>query len=229
MACHLIYDTVNDTLSFEVGVIIGNNVSLFESYEEKGYKNNKPSVTVGNSGFTFAIETNFGYGRAAHLRFQAEYKGSVLYSFKNENGEYGIGAPSKFFNVKPDTENWPFLFALLCNVYKNRDNWNINECLRWQEARLKAEVIQDSNDLSKSFRGYIEMLDVTRIATCSPIMKGTEAIIARELPLLARLLLNDSKKSINKSSVKQAIETAFEHLKSKDKMEDFIKNVQILE
>lgn len=226
MACHLIYDTVNDTLSFEAGVIIGNNVSLFESYEEKGYKNNKPSVTVGNSGFTFTIETNFGYGRAAHLRFQAEYKGTILYSFKNENGVYGIDAPSKYFNVKPDPENWPFLFAVLCNVYKNRDNWNINECLRWQEARLNVEVIQNPNDLSKSFRGYIEMLDVTRIATCSPIMKGTETIMARELPLLAKLLLNDSKKSTNKNCMKQAIETAFEHLRSKDKMVDFIRNVQ---
>lgn len=231
MAILLNYDKSSDKLSRSCFPNI-NQTTLFESYEDKGYDKNRPSVTVDNSGFTFTIATNFGYGKKSFLGFRAEYKGNTLFSYKNKNGEYGVNAPSMLFEVEPNSEpgNWVMLFDLLIEVYNNRDNWNINQCLKWQEARLQNPLLKYPRSLAQSFSGYMKMLNEALIGNCSPIEANTLSIIERELPVFAQKLPS-SKTNFEKlyEDLKNAIDITYEYMTTQGLLKEFIKIVQFNE
>lgn len=223
MAYYLNYNQINDTLSVGTHSRFSNLITLFESYEEKGYDKNRASVTIGNSGFTFCIETNFGYGQRSYLRFKAEYNGSVLYCFQSKSGEYSHATPSPYFNVEPDPENWDKLFDLLCHVYKSKESWNVNECLKWQEVRIANPILNAPSILTKSFCGFVEMLATTGIASLTPIMEKTEIIISKDLPILSQIIIKEDRELQHYELSKQGIKKAFEFLFSIDRLEFFLK------
>lgn len=227
MAYCLNYDKANDTLYIGNGVQNSHLVQLFESYEDKGYEKNIPSVTIGESGFIFTIETNFGYGQKAYLRFRAEYNGNVLYSFQNRRGEYNHATPSPYFNFEPEPENWDKLLTMLCHVYKNKDYWNVNECMKWQEIRIANPIRHAPSILTQSFNGFVEMLTTTGIANYTPILEKAEIIITYELPILSQIILQEDIETQRYNNSKKGIISAFEFLKSIDRLDIFLKALHV--
>lgn len=226
MTYFLNYDTQKDQLSFDKTSRCGTVVTLFESYDDVGYSKNKPSVTVGDSGFTFTIETNFGYGQSSYLRFRVDYKGNTLFSFQNKRGEYSCSAPSNTFCVVPDSENWCDLFKLLAKVYNDRDIWNINECLKWLQIRNENEVIQSPILLARTFIKYFNVLDASHLGKCTPVKRATEELLIREIPKLADNLLSCELSTYDLDVTKDALSEAFTYLSSIDMMKIFIKAVR---
>lgn len=224
MAYYLNYDSNTDSLS--VGYSENGINTLFESYEEKGYNNNRPPITIGDSGFTFTIETNFGFSYRSYLRFKIEYKGSNLYSFRNKMGKYAVEGPSTYFCVEPDPKNWYDLLLLLCEVYRNRDCWNLNQCLEWQEARIINKIIVKTPlHLAKSLSAYFSMLKSTHLGLCAPVLEGIKSICEKELPVLVANILNNNPNKENIDYAKEAISLAFEYMSSIDHMELFLKAI----
>ena len=68
---------------------------LFCSYEENGWKQSD-EISIADSGFTFRILSNFGYGSKSYFHFVAKYKDCLLlleyYSFSSLNHSF-IPAP----------------------------------------------------------------------------------------------------------------------------------------
>lgn len=54
---------------------------LFHCYEDKGFKESE-NIYVGETGFSFVIRSNFGYGNASYLQFRAIYNTCKLYDYE---------------------------------------------------------------------------------------------------------------------------------------------------
>lgn len=54
---------------------------LFNSYEDKGFKESE-KINVAGTGFSFVIKSNFGYGNASYLQFNATYESNQLFDFE---------------------------------------------------------------------------------------------------------------------------------------------------
>lgn len=224
MAHTLYYDPTNDSLVVGFGSHTNKDlVPLFHSYEEKGYNHNKPTVEVGDSKFAFTIETNFGHGDRSYLKFRVVYRGNPLYSFPSISEPEGKNGPSRYFCVEPDASNWYELFNLLCYVYKNRENWNINECLDWLKERLQYDNLEDPIRVALSLRGLFQTLDATGLGTCNPVRELTEQVCTKELPILTKYLLENNCAPNN--IVYNAIELLFGYLTSVGRMDIFLKSI----
>lgn len=225
MAYTLYYNPANDALVAERSSHSNSNlVPLFNSYDEKGYNHNKPTVEVEHTGFAFTIETNFGYSGRSHLRFKAVYKGHPLYSYPSMSDFAGNGGPSVYFCVEPEASNWSELFNMLCYVYKNRDNWNINKCLEWLEQRAQNDIVGDPVIMARSLQGLFSSFETTHFGTCNPIMVLTEQLCSRELPIYSKYLLENNCTSEN--IVYRTIESIFKFLVSIGRLDIFLKAIQ---
>lgn len=121
MSITLYYDNVEDDLhvNYKKGGIV-----LFESYEEKGYKQNKPKFFIPGTNFSIKIESNFGFGNNSHLRALIWYNDLPLLNF--HNWWDCINYKLSFFEVEPTPEHWKELFSQIINVYNHKDSWNYN-------------------------------------------------------------------------------------------------------
>lgn len=226
MAYCLNYSKTNDTLSVGDSVQNSDLIQIFESYEDKGYDKNRPCVTVGESGFTFTIETNFGYGKKSFLRFRVEYNGNILYCFRNRHGEYNHAIPSPYFNFEPEPESWDKLFTTLCYVYNNKEYWNVNECLKWLDIRIASPIQHAPAILTQSFHGFVEMLIATGVANYTPVMEKTEIIIANELPILSKIIIKEDNKPQRYEYSIKGIVSSFKFLNSIGRIDIFIRALQ---
>ena len=97
---------------------------LFESYNDKGYRYNRPQFIVPNSDFKIKIESNFGYGNSSYLRASMSYKDVPFLNFENWI-EY-LNGSFKYFEVEPQEENFEELFDRIIEVYNKKTFWNNN-------------------------------------------------------------------------------------------------------
>lgn len=121
MSIALCYDNTKDNLY--VSSASGSRV-LFESYQEKGYKQNKPKFFIPGTNFSIKIESNFGYNNSSYLRALMWYNDVPLLNF--HNWWDCINCRLSFFEVEPTAEHWEELFSQIINVYNHKDSWNYN-------------------------------------------------------------------------------------------------------
>lgn len=122
MSIALCYDNTKDNLY--ISPVIGEKNILFESYEEKGYKQNKSKFFIPGTNFSIKIESNFGYGTRSYLRALMWYNDVPLLNFYNWWD--CINCRLSFFEVEPTAEHWEELFSQIINVYNHKDSWNYN-------------------------------------------------------------------------------------------------------
>lgn len=98
---------------------------LFCSYEEKGWKHSE-EISIAESGFTFRVLSNFGYGGKSYLHFVAKYKDCQLYDFEACSSIDAVN----LFSVSLLPDKWEELFQKLERVYSEKECWNINSFSR---------------------------------------------------------------------------------------------------
>ena len=113
---------------------------LFHTYEDKGYKESD-NINVGETGFSFIIKSNFGYGSASYLQFVASFGPSKLFDFE-------LGC-LPFFWVVPTADNWDKLFCKIEDVFEQRETWNCKSLTRYLLGFDSKYSKLDNNELEK--------------------------------------------------------------------------------
>lgn len=121
MSIALCYDNTKDSLYISSA---SESRVLFESYKEKGYKQNKPKFFIPGTNFSIKIESNFGYSNSSYLRALMWYNDVPLLNF--HNWWDSINCRLSFFEVEPTAEHWEELFSRIIDVYNHKDSWNYN-------------------------------------------------------------------------------------------------------
>lgn len=122
---------------------------LFHCYEDKGFKESE-NINVGDTGFSFIIRSNFGYGNASYLQFRATYNTCKLYDYE-AGYQKDIWLP--IFKFEPSPDNWDKLFYKIEEVFIQRETWNSNsftKFLIWfdsEYSNLKEEEQEKKSNL----------------------------------------------------------------------------------
>lgn len=180
MNCYLNYDKSKDCLTSSL--VKQPDFTIFESYEGKGLRYNRPEFEIGESGFVCKIETNFDFGKASYIRFSVKYKGDQLYCFSDYSGnEYA--KPTIFFKVGTSPDDWLSLFNIIKKVYQEKDNWNINHAFSWLEERnAQTNILYKTERDINTFYSIVECVSSTSLRTCQPIIDRFLKLCERELP-----------------------------------------------
>lgn len=158
------------------------DLTIFESYEGKGLRYNRPEFEIGGTGFVCKIETNFDFGKASFIRFSAKYKGDQLYCFSDYPGNEYV-KPTIYFNVGTSPNDWLSLFNLITTVYEGKDNWNINHAFRWlKERNARTNILYQTVRDITTFYSIVECVSSTSLRTCQPIIDSFLKMCERELP-----------------------------------------------
>lgn len=180
MNYYLNYDKNNDYL--KSSLVKHPDFTIFESYEGKGLRYNRPEFEIGGTDFVCKIETNFDYGKASFIRFSVKYKGEQLYCFSDYR-ENKYVKPTIYFNAGTSPDDWLSLFNLIMMVYEGKDNWNINHAFNWLEERnAQTNMLYKTERDINAFYSIVECVSSTSLRTCQPIIDRFLKMCERELP-----------------------------------------------
>ena len=84
---------------------------LFCSYEENGWKQSD-EISIADSGFTFRILSNFGYGSKSYFHFVAKYKDCLLCDFEGSSSTVAVNR----FSVQLLPQNGNMIYFHIQNL-----------------------------------------------------------------------------------------------------------------
>lgn len=150
---------------------------LFCSYEENGWKQSD-EISIADSGFTFRILSNFGYGSKSYFHFVAKYKDCLLCDFEGSSSTVAVNR----FSVQLLPDKWEQLFLKLEQVYSEKECWNINSF-----SRALFSFDSDISNLDESELGKKSNLILRKIS----LFLSTEFAVNQSAnPLVAPYLKN---------------------------------------
>ncbi len=127
VAYHLYYDKSQDALCYKTPTYFRSYrrrvdlVSLFGSYDDKGWKEQRVNVPYSN--FVVTFSSNFGYGNSSYLRCSIKYNEQTLV---NSTNWCETKKSLDSWEEEPTPDSWEYLFEGVVNAYNKRDAWNFN-------------------------------------------------------------------------------------------------------
>lgn len=225
----LYYDKEDDMLHTSFGF---QHNTLFTSYEDKGYKQNKPEFIVPSTNFHILIKSNFGYGSSSYLRAYLKDNGIPILNFKNWCD--CINCSLSYFEVEPTPKNWEELLHSIANAYNNRASWNYNGiincinqliellshpdniCIRakiwsqdtveWKGNNARLHIIKKTSELVKN-------IETLQLEDYMHIKEGIISICKKIVPMIISTYKNAiENQSKQQYSIKKDLEINFDNI-----------------
>jgi len=189
---------------------------LFHSYEDKGFKESE-NINLGDTGFSFIIRSNFGYGNASYLQFRATYNTCKLYDYE-AGYQKDIWLP--IFKFEPTSDNWSKLFCKIEDVFYQRETWNNNSftkfliCFDSDYSNLNDEELEKKSNL---IIGKIVTALYGRIAVSlanNPLLKPLLIKMCKVgLKIIRKKITGEGFQRLSEENKKKGMDTIYAFLK----------------
>ena len=189
---------------------------LFHCYEDKGFKESE-NIYVGDTGFSFVIRSNFGYGNASYLHFRASYNTCKLYDYE---AGYQKENWLPIFKFEPNPDNWDKLFCKIEEVFIQRESWNSNSLTKFliwfdsEFSNLKEEELEKKPNLIVGQIATALHDGIARSMYFNPMLKPLLIKMCKVgLKIIRKKTTGDGFLRLSEENRKKGMDTIYEFLK----------------
>lgn len=189
---------------------------LFHCYEDKGFKESE-NIYVGETGFSFVIRSNFGYGNASYLQFRATYNTCKLYDYE---AGYQKENWLPIFKFEPNPDNWDKLFCKIEEVFIQRESWNCNSLTKfliWFDSEFSNHKEEELEKKPNLIVGQISTAlhdGIARSMSFNPMLKPLLIKMCKVgLKIIRKKTTGDGFLRLSEENRKKGMDTIYDFLK----------------